>query len=154
MIAAAVPSALDIRPARADDQAFVAATFAEQLSRGNHRDANQVVDRVLDSPQTRVLVACDGGRIVGWLAYSAIPRVRAVLFVYVRRAARERGVARDLVDAAWPEYAPEPHVKGGQLSVAVNDRRGAWVHGGLRGGSTRELLARYSAVEMPLEDLL
>lgn len=136
MIAAAALSALLIRPARSDDQAFVAATFAEQLSRGHHQDSNAIVDRVLDSPQTRVLVARDGGRIVGWLAYSAIPRVRAVLFVYVRRQGREHGVARELVDAAWP------------------DGRGAWVHGGLRGGSTRSLLEKFAAVEMPLPDLL
>lgn len=137
MIAAAALPALAIRPARADDQAFVAATFAEQLSRGHHQDSNAIVDRVLDSPQTRVLLACDDkGRIVGWLAYSAIPRVRAVLFVYVRRHGREHGVARDLVDAAWP------------------DGRGAWVHGGLRGGSTRSLLAKFTGLEMPLEDLL
>ena len=136
MIAAAVVSALDIRPACAGDQAFVAATFAEQLSRGHHSDANQIVDRVLDSTQTRVLVACDGGRILGWLAYSAIPRVRAVLFVYVRRQARNQGVARELADAAWPSGT------------------GTWVHGGLRGGSTRELLERFTALAMPIEDLI
>jgi predicted N-acetyltransferase YhbS len=131
-----IATALSIRPARADDQAFVAATFAEQLARGHHADANQVVDRVLDSTMTRVIVACDEGRILGWLAYSAIPRVRAVLFVYVRRQARERGVARELVDAAWPS------------------RGGAWVHGGLRGATTRSLLERHRSTAMDLEDLL
>lgn len=136
MIAAAPASVLSIRPARADDQAFVAATFAEQLSRGHHHDANQVVDRVLDSSMTRVLVACDAGRIVGWLAYSAIPRVRAVLFMYVRRQARDRGVARELADTAWP------------------GRSGAWVHGGLRGATTRSLLERHKTTAMDLDDLI
>lgn len=135
MIAAAPPT-LSIRPACAGDQAFVASTFAKQLIRSDHSDANQIVDRVLDSSQTRVIVACDGGRILGWLAYSAIPRVRAVLFVYVRRQARNQGVARELADAAWP------------------DGRGSWVHGGLRGGSTRELLERFTTLEMDLGELL
>ncbi len=118
------------------DQAFVAATFAEQLSRGHHANANEIVDRVLDSTTTRVLVACDGGRIIGWLAYAAIPRVRAVLFAYVRRPDRSQGVARELVDAAWP------------------GRTGTWVHAGLRGGSTKALLARFNATAMSLDDLL
>jgi len=130
----AAPS-LSIRPACADDQAFVAATFAEQLERGRHQKPNAIVDRVLDSDRTRVLVALDGGRIAGWLAYAAIPRVRAVLFLYVRRQYRTGGVARELCDAAWLKPAP-------------------WVHGGLRGTSTASLLQRYPATAMELEELL
>lgn len=135
MIAVA-PRALSIRPAWPEDQAFVAATWAEQLSRGHHADANATVDRILDAPSTRILVACDGRRIVGWLAYAAIPRVRAVLFAYVRRNDRLQGVARELVDAAWPSGI------------------GTWVHAGLRGGSTKALLQRYPATEVPLSELL
>jgi ribosomal protein S18 acetylase RimI-like enzyme len=131
-----VAPAVMIRPARPDDQAFVAATWAEQLSRGHHTDANAIVDRTLDSSTTRVLVAVEGGRIVGWLAYAAIPRVRAVLFAYVRRQHRMSGVARSLVDTAWPA------------------RTGAWVHAGLRGGSTKTLLQRFTATQMSLEELL
>lgn len=136
MIAAAPSRALTIRPARAEDQAFVAATFAEQLSRGNHDAPNAIVDRVLDADATRVLVATENGRIVGWLAYAAIPRVRAVLFAYVRRQARGEGVARELCDAAWPAGV------------------GAWVHAGLCGGSTRSVLERFPATEMNLDELL
>lgn len=136
MIAAAPASALTIRPAYPEDQAFVAATMSEQLQRGRCTDANATVDRVLDSDSVRVLIALDGGRIVGWLAYAAIPRVRAVLFVYVRRSSRLQGVARALVDEAWPS------------------RKGQWVHGGLTGTSTKTLLQRHSVVEMPLSDLL
>lgn len=134
--AAALPRVISIRPACAEDQAFVGATFAEQLTRGGHREPNAVVDRVLDADATRVLIALEHNRIVGWLAYAAIPRVRAVLFVYVRRRERLNGVARDLVDAAWPRHS------------------GAWVHAGLRGGSTHSLLQRFTATEMSLEDLL
>lgn len=136
MIDAVPARAITIRSARPEDQAFVAATFAEQLSRGNHADANTLVDRVLDASTTRVLVALENYRIVGWLAYAAIPRVRAVLFAYVRRPNREQGVARELIDVAWPR------------------RAGSWVHGGLRGGSTKGLLARFSTTEMKLEELL
>jgi len=136
VIAAAPSLALTIRPAAAEDQAFVAATFAEQLERGHHAKPNAIVDRVLDSDATRVMIALNRGRIAGWLAYAAIPRVRAVLFAYVRREHRLQGVARELAEAAWPTLT------------------GAWVHGGLRGGSTRTLLARYPATEMTLEELL
>lgn len=140
MIAAAAPaSAIEIRPAWPEDQAFVAATFADQLARGNHRDGNALADRVLDASSTKVLVAVDpnqGGKIVGWLAYAAIPRVRAVLFAYVRAPRRLSGVAKQLADAAWPA------------------RKGAWVHAGLRGSATRSLLARFPATEVKLEELL
>jgi hypothetical protein len=128
--------AISIRSAGPTDHAFVAATFAEQLSRCHHADANTIVDRVLDADTTRVLVAIENHRIVGWLAYAAIPRVRAVLFAYVRRPNRERGVARELTSAAWPR------------------RTGSWVHAGLRGGSTKSLLQRFVTLEMPLEELL
>lgn len=136
MIDATPLRAVLIRPADRTDQSFVAATFAEQLSRGHHADANGAVDRVLDSPTTRVLVALEHGRIVGWLAYAAIPRVRAVLFAYVRRPNRRQGIAHGLAAAAWPSGT------------------GSWVHAGLRGGSTKTLLEQFSAIEMDLGDLL
>ena len=136
MIEAAPARAIAIRPGRADDQAFVAATMSEQLARGHHDDANALVDRILDSESTRVLVAIENGRIIGWLAYAAIPRVRPVLFLYVRRNDRLQGVARSLVDAAWPK------------------RSGQYVHAGLRGGSTKSVLQRFSAIEMPLDELI
>ncbi len=128
---------ITVRPAAAADQAYVAATFAEQLSRGvRGTGANATVDRVLDSSAARVLVAIEAGRIVGWLAYAAIPRVRAVLYAYVRKPARGAGVARALANAAWPSGS------------------GSWVHAGFRGGSIESLLARYNAVEIPLDELL
>lgn len=138
MIAAAPSRAIEIRPARPDDQAFVGATFAEQLERGHHRDANRIVDRILDSESVRVLIAADPdtGRIVGWLAYAAIPRVRAVLFAYVRSKLRLQGVVRELAEEAWPG-STRP-----------------WVHAGLRGSSTKSLLQRFAATEMDLGELL
>lgn len=139
MIDAAPARAITIRSAGPTDQAYVGATMAEQLSRGGRNrqhDSNATVDRVLDADTTRVIVAVEDGRIIGWLAYAAIPRVRAVLFMYVRNKHRQQGVARRLVDAAWPK------------------RTGAWIHGGLHGGSTKMLLERFATTEMPLEELL
>lgn len=132
----ALASDVTIRDALPEDQAFVSATFAEQLSRGGCHDANAVVDRVIDSDSTRVLIALEHGRIVGWLAYAAIPKVRAVLFAYVRKNNRLGGVARDLATAAWPRNT------------------GAWVHAGLRGSSTKALLQRFPATLVSLDDLL
>lgn len=141
MIAAAqIAPSIEVRKAWPDDQRFVAATFSEQLMRGqpavSGQKADRVVDRVLDSERTRVLVASDGDRLVGWLAYVEIPRVRALLFTYVRKQYRGQGIAAALASQAWPSGA------------------GQWVHAGLRGGSTKQLLERFSAVEMPLEDLI
>lgn len=135
---AAEAAPVTVRVAWPEDQAFVAATMAEQLERagGRHGEVHAIVNRVLDSQLTRVVVAERERRLLGWLAYAAIPRVRAVLFMYVRRDERGGGIARDLADAAWPSG------------------RGQWVHAGLRGGSTRSVLQRFAAIAMPLDDLL
>ena len=132
MIAAHAAPILEIRPGQPEDQAFVSATFAEQLSRGGAHDANAIVDRVIDSDSTRILIALEHGRIVGWLAYAAIPRVRAVLFIYVRKNNRLGGVARDLASAAWPRNT------------------GAWVHAGLKGSSTKSILQKFQATQVDL----
>lgn len=126
-----------IREARPDDAAFVAATFADQLSRGRHHDANHIVDKVLDSRRVKALVAVgDGHRLSGWLIYVPTPRVRALVFAYVRHKQRLTGVGRSLAAHAWP------------------DREGRWVHAGLRGGSTSSLLRRFPSTEVSLEELL
>jgi hypothetical protein len=134
-------ASVEVRQAWPSDQAFVAATFREQLARQHgaapYRTVDRVVDRILDSERTRVLVACEGKRLVGWLAYVEMPRVRAILFAYVRKDDRAKGVGAALADAAWPK------------------RKGEWVHCGLRGGSTKQLLERYTtAIEMDLNELI
>lgn len=133
--------AITIRAARPDDQKFVTRTMAAQLSPDKtpreYAAANHIVNRVMGSARVRVLVAiARDGRIIGWLAYTPIPRVKAVLFVYVRKDDRGGGIGRELARAAWPTG------------------RGQWVHGGLRGSSSRALLQRFRALEMPLEDLI
>lgn len=132
---------VEVRQAWPQDQAFVAATFREQLARqhslAGYGAADRVVDRVLDSDRARVLVALDGKRLIGWLAYVEMPRVRALLFAYVRKEYRGSGVARAMAAQAWPRQA------------------GPWVHCGLRGGSTRQLLESHpGAIAMGLEELL
>ena len=128
---------LAIREARPDDASFVAATFGEQLSRGRHHDAHDIVNRVLDSRRTRILVGADDThRLVGWLIYVPTPRVRTLVFAYVRAKQRMSGIAREMAAQAWP------------------GKSGAWVHAGLRGGSTSSLLRRFAATEVPLEEML
>ena len=141
MISLSDAPSVEVRAAWPQDQAFVAATFREQLARQHaaapYKTADRIVDRILDSERTRVLVAVDGKRLIGWLAYVEMPRVRALLFAYVRKEHRSQGVARALAAKAWPRAT------------------GQWIHCGLRGGSTRQLLERFSgALEMPLEEML
>lgn len=126
-----------IREARPDDAAFVAATFSEQLSRGRHHDAHEIVNRVLDSKRVKVLVSVeDNYRLNGWLIYVPTPRVRALVFAYVRNKQRLNGLGRAMAAQAWP------------------DREGRWVHAGLRGGSTSSLLRRFPSTEVLLEEML
>ena len=135
--ALAAPVALEIRKAWPDDQAFVAATFREQLARrSSYRDADRIVDRILDSERTHVLLAVKGKRLVGWLAYVEIPRVRAVLFAYVRKEHRGEGIARLLTDTAWPK------------------KSGQWVTAGLAGGSSSKLMERFAPTEVDLGELI
>jgi hypothetical protein len=81
-------------------------------------------------------MATRGRRLIGWLAYVEMPRVRALLFCYVRKDDRGAGVARMLADRAWPR------------------RSGNWVWSGLRGGSSSRLVDKFKPMEMGLEELL
>jgi len=134
------PSEIDIRTAWPEDQAWVASTFREQLVRGqpaaSYAMVDRIVDRVLDSSRTHVLMATRGRRLIGWLAYVEMPRVRALLFCYVRKDDRGAGVARMLADQAWPR------------------RNGNWVWSGLRGGSSSRLVDKFKPIEMGIEELL
>jgi GNAT superfamily N-acetyltransferase len=103
-----------IRPARRSDQSYVTSTWAQALCNGHeacdgHRRGNaerrscnasrQLVDRMTDHPAVKVLVAAeaaDSDRIIGWLAYSEIPGVRMLHFVYVRTNHRGKGIAAKL----------------------------------------------------------
>ena len=133
-------SDVSIRTAWPEDQAFVADVLSDQLRRANHKDATALTNRILDSASTRILIATRDRRIIGWLAYAAIPRIRAVLFAYVRKDDRGQGVGRSLLNAAFPS------------------RKGQVVYAGLTGGmsktATNLLLHHYAALQMNLEDLI
>lgn len=123
-----------IREAAPGDQAYVAATLTKQLEQ--HEQPNALADRIFDSANIRIWIAESDTRILGWLVCAKITGVRALLYVYVRRAERGHGVARMLANTAWPA------------------RRGQWVHGGLRGQALKSLLERYRPIEMSLKELL
>lgn len=96
-----------IRPAIAADQAYIAKTWWLSMLQGNRaprlrRRLNAAIDRVLDDATTRALVAAKGERILGWLVYAAAPVGRVVHYVYVRENERGQGLARRLIEAAWP----------------------------------------------------
>lgn len=151
--------AIVIRAAQPSDQAYVSATLADQLQRasqGSYDTVNDVVNRIFDSPRTRVAIAEEGRRIVGWLAYAAIPKVRALLFVYVRREERNRGIARRLAHAVWAKSTGayvHPGLRGRKVpllrdGVAVLDGRGTALD------LIDALKQRHSAIEMKLEEML
>lgn len=64
---------------------------------------NVTIDRLLDDPRTKVLIACEvnqSDRIVGWCAYAKIPGARVLEFILVRQQRRGQGIARDLLTRA------------------------------------------------------
>jgi GNAT superfamily N-acetyltransferase len=104
------PSNVAIRPCVADDQRFIAATAWRSMLGNNRapsrrRRINDQIDRILDSKDTRCLVACsltDSDRILGWILYSSAPVARVLHYAYVRDDERLKGIARRLVQQAWP----------------------------------------------------
>jgi hypothetical protein len=77
------------------------------------RDAGALVDRVLNDPTTRVMIACDAAdhrRIFGFLVYADIPRVRCVHYVSVRAKYRRSGLATKLIVDAGLRDASKPLV--------------------------------------------
>lgn len=101
------PTSHAIRPARSDDQAYIASTWWRSMLGGRRaprqrRRINAQIDRILDDTTTRALVTLDRDRIIGWLVFASAPSMRVLHYVYVRDDERGRGVARRMADAAWP----------------------------------------------------
>lgn len=100
-----------IRDCVLGDQRFIAATMYHSVLGRNRapsrrRRINEQIDRILDDRTTRALVACalgDSDRILGWILYSSAPIARVLHYVYVRDEERSKGIARRLVQAAWPD---------------------------------------------------
>lgn len=107
---------MNIRPAIATDQAYVAATWVR-----NSRADNSLVDRLLDDARTRILIAEEHDRIIGWLAYCARPRV--LEYCYVRAPRRRERIASRLLEAAGMHpplaclYDPKWLVRGHHVIV-------------------------------------
>lgn len=96
-----------VRRGRADDQAYVARSWVSSVLDGygvwHQKDAianlNREVDRLLDDPLTKVLIACpdeDDGFIVGFVVYAN----RTLLYVKTRNEDRKRGIAKLLLGEA------------------------------------------------------
>lgn len=102
------PGNTTVRRAAADDQRFIASTWwrnmlGDQRAPRVRRRLNAQIDRVLDDSSTRALVAVnEQDRILGWIVYATTPSMRVVHYVYVRDEHRGSGIARRLIDAAWP----------------------------------------------------
>ncbi len=116
-----------IRRPRPADQSFIAATWVKSLMMADRglvkSDTNKLVDRLLDDPATRVLVACEPineDALHGWICYVPAPRLLVVHYVYVRDRVRTRGVARTLVAAARGHAS----VSAGTASKTVYTMRG------------------------------
>lgn len=97
-----------IRRPRPTDQSYIASTWVNSLIqvRGNTKsESNALVDRMLDDPAVRLLLAVEPSSmdtILGWLCYTPMPSSRIVHYVYVRDKLRLRGIASALYRKAWP----------------------------------------------------
>lgn len=96
-----------IRPAVAEDQAYISATWwrsclGHNRARRHRHRINAQIDRVLDDNTSRALVTVEGDRIGGWIVFATAPTMRVLHYLYVREEHRNRGLARRLIEAAWP----------------------------------------------------
>jgi ribosomal protein S18 acetylase RimI-like enzyme len=121
-----------VRPARADDQSYVARTWVASVLDGDrvhHRPGdvpqlNRQVDHLLDDPLTRILIACPGEdqtRILGFVAYAG----RTLLYVCVRSADRKNGIGRALMREAGLGVNGKPilYVYDGPAARWARDKR-------------------------------
>lgn len=105
-----LPTTAVIRGPVADDQRFIAATFYRSVLGNNRaprrrRHLNDQIDRILDDKSTRCLIAASASnadKILGWILYSSAPIARICHYLYVRDEERGKGIARRLIDQAWP----------------------------------------------------
>lgn len=104
--------AIVVRPARSDEQGYVASTWARGVmdapvvhtAPDAWKRVNVLVDRLLDDPSTRVLVAADPAddeRLLGFVVFAIVPGARTLMYVSARE--RKRGIATELVERAGLE---------------------------------------------------
>lgn len=133
-----------IRDVTRDDQHYICETwFRSVMTHGNRcrsrrNEVNEQIDRILDDSSTRALIACDladQDRIVGWIVYSTAPIARVLHYAYVRKQEREKGIARRLVQAAWP-------TSNARFVVTM------------KGPDTRSIMEKKRASFVPVEEFL
>lgn len=102
-------NSVSIRGPRPTDQSYIANSWVSSIAgpRGQwgakERTLNTQVDRLLDDPRTKLLVAVepdDDDRIVGWVAFARIPGARVLEFLLVRKQRRGEGIAKQLLECA------------------------------------------------------
>ena len=108
-----------IRRPRPTDQGFIASTWVDSMMFGQkggpkhpRSGANVLVDKMLDDPAVRLLVASEPAKtdvILGWLCYTPLPKTLVLHYIYVRDRMRHRGIARQLLIQAnrngWSKLA-------------------------------------------------
>jgi ribosomal protein S18 acetylase RimI-like enzyme len=128
-----------IRRPRPSDQAYVAATWANSLCEGDRslgkRDANKLVDRMIDRDDMRITLAVEPSKpekILGWIATSRMGDRTFLHYVYSRDKMRRRGVATALWSAVrgigkvlytmrGPEYRWLAEKHPGAIHIPVED---------------------------------
>ncbi|MCB9665935.1 MAG: ribosomal protein S18-alanine N-acetyltransferase [Alphaproteobacteria bacterium] len=116
---------MQVQPATDADAAEIAATEAAAAASPWSRSA---IEAFLDAPHAVALVARDGNEVVGHLLATAVADEGEVLTVAVRPAARRRGLARALLDAAEEAWR-------------ARGVRSAWLEVHERNGPARALYA-------------
>lgn len=110
-----------IRRPRPTDQSYIASTWVNSLIqvRGQTKsESNAIVDRMLDDPSVRLMLAVEPtaiNTILGWLCYTPLSKAFAVHYVYVRDKMRRRGIATAMMARAnnedrklvWTMRGPE-----------------------------------------------
>lgn len=133
-----------LRTPRPTDQSYIASTWTHSLvshDKANRKsETNQLVDKLLDDPSVRLLVACEPtntDQIDGWLCYTPTPRALVVHYVYVRDKMRRRGIARAM------------------LAKAMGAKTSARLAYTMIGPSSSVLLTKWSdAVHVPIREFL
>ena len=96
---------ITIRPATADDAERIAGLFTDE---GYPAGPSDIVERLerFASEHSRVIVADNGGEVLGFVAIHALPRfehsdrILRIMALVVDAGVRERGVGRMLMDEA------------------------------------------------------
>lgn len=98
----------DIRDARADELQFVYSAWKQSLRNSKEwaerptaaafAHLNPHVNRLVD--QSAVLVAAQGQKLLGFVAFEAVDRDVELHYIYVKHAIRRAGVGRALLLAA------------------------------------------------------